>query len=57
MYHHFADGAISKEQAVKLRQFLDHIDELQKHISEAEQEFLCLSDKYEAALNLIRTVP
>jgi hypothetical protein len=51
------DGAISKEQAVKLRQCLDHIDELQKHISEVEQEILCLSDKYEAALNLIRTVP
>lgn len=28
------DGNISKEQAVKLRQCLDHIDELQKHISE-----------------------
>ena len=51
------DGAISKEQAVKLRQCLDHIDELQKHISEVEQETLRLSDKYEAALNLIRTVP
>ena len=51
------DGAISKEQAVKLRQCLDHIDELQKHISEVEQEILRLSDKYETALNLIRTVP
>lgn len=30
------DGAISKEQAVKLRQCLDHIDELNKHISEVE---------------------
>ena len=27
------DGAISKEQAVKLRQCLDHIDELNKHLS------------------------
>ena len=51
------DGAISKEQAVKLRQCLDHIDELNKHISELEQEILRLSDKYEATLNLIRTVP
>ena len=51
------DGAISREQAVKLRQCLDHIDELNKHISEVEREILCLSDKYEAALNLIRTVP
>ena len=42
---------------VKLRQCLDHIDELNKHISEVEQEILRLSDKYEAALNLIRTVP
>lgn len=51
------DGTVSKEQAVKLRQCLDHIDELQKHISEVEQEILRLSDKYEAALLLIRTVP
>ena len=51
------DGAISNEQAVKLRQCLEHIDELNKHISEVEQEILRLSDKYEAALNLIRTVP
>lgn len=51
------DGAISKEQAVKLRQCVNHIDELNKHISEVEQEILRLSDKYEAALNLIRTVP
>ena len=29
------DGAISHEQAVKLRQCLDHIDELRKHISES----------------------
>ncbi len=29
------DGAISHEQAVKLRQCLDHIDELNKHISES----------------------
>nr|WP_242829148.1 transposase [Butyrivibrio fibrisolvens] len=51
------DGAISKEQAVKLRQCLDHIDELEKHKSEIEQEIFRFSDKYEAALNLIRTVP
>ncbi len=51
------DSAVSKKQAVKLRQCLDQIDELEKHISEVEQEILRLSDKYEAALNLIRTVP
>ena len=32
------------------------MDELNKHISEIEQEILRLSDKYETALNLIRTV-
>ena len=51
------DGAISHEQAVKLRQCLDHIDELEKHKAEIEREIFRLSDKYEAALNLIRTVP
>ena len=33
------------------------MDEPNKHISEVEQEILRLSDKYEATLNLIRTVP
>ena len=51
------DGAISPEQAVKLRQCLDHIDELKKHIEKVEQEILRLSDKYQAAIDLIRTVP
>ncbi len=51
------DGAISPEQAVKLRQCLNHIDELRKHLEEIEQEILRLSDKYQAALDLIRTVP
>lgn len=51
------DGAISPEQAVKLRQCLDHINELEKHIEAVEQEILRLSDPYESALNLIRTVP
>ena len=46
------DGTISKEQAVKLRQCLDHIDELNKHISEVEQEILRLIDKYETALKI-----
>ena len=51
------DGAISKEQAVKLRQCLNHIDELNKHISEIEREIFRLSDKYDAALNFIQAVP
>ena len=45
------DGAISPEQAVKLRQCLNHIDELEKHLEEIEQEILRLSDKYQAALD------
>jgi len=51
------DGAISPEQAVKLRQRLNHIDELEKHKEETEREILRVSDPYLDALNLIRTVP
>lgn len=51
------DGAVSPEQAIKLKQCLNHIDELEKHLEEIEREILRLSDKYQAALNLIRTVP
>ncbi len=51
------DGAICPEQAIKLRQCLDHIDELEKHKEEIEREILCVSDPYSDALNLIRTVP
>lgn len=51
------DGAISPEQAVKLRQCLKHIDELEDHKAEIEREIFRLSDKYEGALNLIRTFP
>ena len=51
------DGSISAEQAVKLRQCLDHIDELEMHKAEIEREIFRLSDKYKEALTLIRTVP
>ena len=51
------NGAISKEQAVKLRQCLNHIDELELHKAEIEREIFRLSDKYESVLSLIRTVP
>ena len=51
------DGAISVEQAVKLRQCLHHIDELELHKAEIEREIFRLSDKYESVLNLIRTIP
>ena len=51
------DGAISNEQAIKLRQCLNHIDELEKHKEEIEREILKLSEPYKASLDLIRTVP
>ena len=51
------DGAVSPEQAIKLRQCLDHIDELEKHKAEMEREILRLSNPYLDALELIRTVP
>ena len=51
------DGAVSPEQAVKLRQCLNHIDELEKHKEKMEQEILRVSDPYHDALDLIRTVP
>ncbi len=51
------DGAICPEQAIKLRQCLDHIDELEKHKEEIEREILRVSDPYLDALSLIRTVP
>lgn len=50
------DGAISTEQAVKLRQCLNHIDELEMHKAEIEREIFRLSDKYEQVF-LIRTIP
>ena len=51
------DGAVSPEQAIKLRQCLDHIDELEKHKAEMEREILRVSNSYLDALELIRTVP
>lgn len=51
------DGAISEEQAVKLRECLNHIDELEIHKSKVEREIFRLSEKYESLLDLIRTVP
>ena len=51
------DGAICPEQAIKLRQCLDHIDELEKHKEKIEQEILCVSAPYSDALDLIRTIP
>ena len=51
------DGAISREQAVKLRQCLNHIDELKQHREQIETEIYRLAEPYAYSLELIRTVP
>ena len=51
------DGAICPEQAVKLRECLNHIDELNTHRDRIEQEILTLVEPYSVYLDLIRTVP
>ena len=51
------DGAISREQAVKLRACLDHIDELKHHRELIETEIHRLAEPYAYSLELIRTVP
>ncbi len=51
------DGAISPEQAVKLRQCLTHIDELEAHKQEIEQEIFLIAEPFSAALDFLYTVP
>ena len=51
------DGAISTEQAVKLRECLSHIDELEAHKAEIEKKIQELVRPYEPTLALIRTIP
>ena len=51
------DGAISPEQAVKLRQCLDHIDELEAHKEKISQEIFRVVEPFSDALALLRTVP
>lgn len=51
------DGAISPEQAVKLRQCLQHIDELEAHRYEMEQEILLIAEPFAAVLDLLYTLP
>lgn len=51
------DGAISREQAVKLRECLQHIDEIQRHRQNVEEEVLCLVAPYTQLLALLHTVP
>lgn len=51
------DGAVSPEQAVKLRQCLDHIDQLQQHRQQLEREILRICEPFSDVLQLLRTVP
>lgn len=51
------DGAISPEQAVKLRQCLAHIDELEAHRKEIDSEILQIAEPFSAVLDLLYTLP
>lgn len=51
------DGAISYEQAVKLKQCLSHIDELENHKHQIEQEIFRIAEPFSDVLSLLRTVP
>jgi transposase len=51
------DGSISPEQAIKLRELLRHIDEINAHKQRIETEILRLAEPYESMLSLIRTAP
>ena len=51
------DGAISREQATKLKECLQHIDEIGAHKKNVEQEIFRLSEPYSIQLSLIRTAP
>ena len=51
------NGAVSPEQAVKLRQCLAHIDELEAHRKEIESEILQIAEPFSAVLDLLYTLP
>lgn len=51
------DGAISHEQAAKLKECLRHIDEIEAHKRNIEVEILRLAEPYSVALDFIRTIP
>jgi hypothetical protein len=51
------DGSISPEQASKLREVLQHIDEIQSHRQNIEAEILRLTVPYTHLQELTRTVP
>lgn len=50
------DGAISHQQAVKLRECLQHLDELEVYKTNVEKEILCLVQQYPYQLELLQTV-
>lgn len=51
------DGAISPSQAVKLRQCMAHVEELDAHKASIEQEILLLVEPFSPVLELLRTIP
>jgi len=51
------DGAISQEQAVKLRECLDHIEELEAHKENIVTEITRLVEPFSDTLSLLRTIP
>ena len=51
------DGAISQEQAVKLRTCLSHINQITESKEKITQEILRIAKPYSEALNLLQTVP
>lgn len=51
------DGAVSHEQATKLKICLDFIDEQEKRISELDTEIFRLAEPYTSVLEFMRTVP
>ncbi len=51
------DGSISPEQAIKLREVLRHMDEIEDHKKRIEAEILRLATPYDSLLKLIRTAP
>ena len=51
------DGAISREQAAKLRECLQHIDQLAEHRENIEAEILRLAQPYSYQLELLHSIP
>ena len=51
------DGSIAQEQAVKLREILQHIHEIQLHKRNIEDEILHIVTPYQMLLELMRSAP